>query len=95
MEHRSSSVLLVKVNPRSHKDQCISLEENLLKVRLRALPIEGKANEALIAFLASILAIPKSKISLRKGKSSKVKELLIQDLSPEELQSKLQLHLAS
>lgn len=80
---------LVKVTPRSHKDECFSFEENILKLRLRALPIKGDANKALIEFLSILLDKPKAKIFLCKGKTSRLKEVFIQDLSLSELNEKV------
>ena len=79
----------VKVTPRSHKDECLSFEENVLKIRLRALPIKGDANTALIDFLALVLEKPKTKISLCKGKTSRLKEVFVQDLSLFEIKEKI------
>ncbi len=79
----------VKVTPRSHKDECLSFEENILKLRLRALPVKGDANKALIDFLSILLDRPKTKIFLCKGKTSRLKEVFIQDLTPYEVREKI------
>jgi uncharacterized protein (TIGR00251 family) len=47
----------------------------LLKLRLVAPPVEGAANEALIAFLAKTLALRKADIAIRSGETSRVKIL--------------------
>ncbi|ESQ88483.1 hypothetical protein ABAC460_15735 [Asticcacaulis sp. AC460] len=46
-------------------------------MRVRAAPIEGRANEALIAFLAKTLGIPKSRLSLVAGDTSRLKQIEI------------------
>lgn len=48
-----------------------------LKVRVRAAPIEGRANDALIAFLAKTLGIPKARLSLVSGDTSRLKQIEI------------------
>jgi hypothetical protein len=47
----------------------------LLKLRLVAPPVEGAANEALIAFLAKTLSLRKADIAIRSGETSRVKIL--------------------
>lgn len=48
---------------------------SLLKLRLAAPPVEGAANEALIAFLAKTLSLRKADITIRSGETSRIKIL--------------------
>jgi uncharacterized protein (TIGR00251 family) len=50
-----------------------------LKIRVAAPPVEGKANEALIAYLAKALGVPRRAVSILKGESSREKLLLVAD----------------
>ena len=84
--NQDGCVLWVKVIPSAHRDELVSLETESLKIRLRASPMKGEANEALIRFLANSLKIGVSRIILRKGKTSRLKEVLIQGLSWEEVE---------
>jgi uncharacterized protein (TIGR00251 family) len=52
-----------------------------LKIAVQAPPIEGRANEALIAFLAHALSVPKSSIKLISGESSRSKVFLLRGVS--------------
>ena len=52
-----------------------------LKVAVHAPPIEGRANEALIAFLAESFAIPKSAVELISGESSRSKVFLLRGVT--------------
>ena len=61
----------------------------LLKVRVRARPIEGEANDALIRLLAKSLGVPKSSISVGRGGQSRSKMIVVQGLDDEELRSRL------
>jgi uncharacterized protein (TIGR00251 family) len=54
----------------------------LLKIAVNALPVEGRANEALIAFLAELFSLPKSAIELASGASSRNKVFLMRGVSP-------------
>jgi len=61
----------------------------VLKVRVRARPIEGEANDALIRLLAKTLGVPKSSISVGRGGQSRSKMIVVQGLDDEKLRSRL------
>jgi uncharacterized protein len=73
-------ILTVKVIPRARKNEIAGYENGVLKVRLHAVPEKGKANEELIDFLAEEFDLPKSSITLVKGKTSRLKHLKIEGL---------------
>ncbi|GAB4283392.1 MAG: DUF167 domain-containing protein [Oscillatoriaceae cyanobacterium] len=63
----------VKVKPNS-KQQKITLEpDGSLTVQLKSPPVDGKANQELIAILAEQFQVPKSQINIKLGHSSKTK----------------------
>jgi uncharacterized protein (TIGR00251 family) len=68
----------VKVLPRSSKNEICGTEDNVLKVKLTAPPVDGKANKALIALLSRKLGIPKKNIHLTSGHNAKIKTLQIE-----------------
>jgi uncharacterized protein len=51
-----------------------------LKVRVRAAPIEGRANTALIVYLSQVLGLPKSRLSLVAGDTARLKQIEITGL---------------
>lgn len=61
----------------------------VLKVRVRARPVEGEANAALVKLLAKTLGVPKSAVTLDRGGQSRTKMLSIEGLSEEDLKSRL------
>lgn len=67
--------LTVKILPNSKKSEIIGYENEILKIKIKAPPLEGKANEELIRFLSKKWKIPKSKIKIMKGLTSKIKIL--------------------
>ncbi len=69
--------MAVKVQPRSSKNQLAGEQEGALKIKLTAPPVDGEANQALIAFLSTCFKVPKKTISLLKGDSSRDKLLEI------------------
>jgi uncharacterized protein len=64
-----------------------------LKIAVQSPPIEGKANAALIAFLAQTFSIPKNKIELVTRGLSRSKVFLLRGLTLESTETKLALHL--
>jgi uncharacterized protein (TIGR00251 family) len=82
--------LAVKIIPRSSENKIVGfMGEGILKIKLTAPPVENQANEELILFLAKKLAIPKRNISIKSGQTSKLKQLLIDDLKQKDLDDKL------
>lgn len=73
--------LLVKLRivPNSSKNDII-LEDEFIKVKITAQPIENKANKALVEFISKTFKIPKTAIDIVKGDTSKDKTLLIKGL---------------
>ena len=67
----------VRIIPNASTNEIGGLEGRVWKIRLTAPPIEGKANEALIRFLAEVLDIAPSNISIVKGHGSKHKTIEI------------------
>jgi len=76
-------VLSLHIQPGAKKTEVVGLHGEALKVRLAAPPVDGKANEALIAFLADILGIAKARVSLVSGMTSRAKRLRISDYAAE------------
>jgi len=74
--------LAVRLTPRARRDAIGSIGEDadgrpVLAIRLAAPPVDGAANNALIAFLAKMLAIPKSSITIRSGETARRKMLFL------------------
>ncbi len=71
----------VRVMPRSSKDCVVGVYEDALKIRLTAAPLEGKANEACRAFLAKALGVPRSRVEIFSGHTSRNKVIRVCGLS--------------
>ncbi len=84
-------VFLVKVVPRSSKTALAGTLGGMLKVKLAAAPEKGKANEALIEFLADTLGVKKSTFKITSGQTSPVKTIQIEGISAETILQKLSL----
>ncbi len=83
--------LAVQVAPNAKQSEVTEVLADALKIRLKAQPIEGRANEELIRFLAASLKLPKSAIRLTHGGSSKRKllEIVKADADPAWLAAQL------
>ena len=79
--------LAVQVQPNAKKTEVMGVFDDALKIRLQAQPIDGKANDALIAFLAKRLSVPRKALTITHGLASrrKVIALMGQGWSPEAL----------
>jgi len=73
-------IIRVKIVPNSSKNDII-LEDEFIKIKITAQPIENKANKALIEFISKTFKIPKTSIELLKGETSKEKTLLLKTSS--------------
>lgn len=69
--------LTVHIQPGAKKTEVVGLHGEALKIRLHALPVEGKANAHLLAFLAKRLAVPKAAVTLVSGESSRAKRVSV------------------
>ena len=68
-------VIQIRIVPNSSKNEII-LEEEFVKVKITAQPVENKANNALVEFLSKQFKVPKTSIEILKGHTSKDKTLL-------------------
>ncbi|MBM3804397.1 MAG: DUF167 domain-containing protein [Acidimicrobiia bacterium] len=77
----------VRVQPNASKTGAGGRGGECLKIRIAAPPVDGKANEALIGFVARRLAVPKSSVQIRSGFSSRRKMMQVEGCSAEQFQS--------
>ncbi len=68
-------LIRIKIVPNSSKNDLI-IEDEFIKVKVTAQPIENKANKVLIEFLSKRFKVPKTCIEIVKGETSKEKTLL-------------------
>ncbi|MBI3261960.1 MAG: DUF167 domain-containing protein [Acidobacteria bacterium] len=85
----AGTLLRVRVIPRARKNEIAGVRNRALLVRLAARPVEGAANEALIAFLADLLGSPKRNVRLISGDRSRDKVVEIVGLVPDEVGRRL------
>ena len=80
----------LRIVPNASLDQIVGWHGEGLKIKLRAPALEGKANAALIDFLAPILGVKPRDLSLLSGEKSRNKRLAISGLSAEALRRRIE-----
>jgi len=68
----------IHVQPRASRNEIVGLHGAALKVRLQAPPVEGAANDALVALIADRLGLPKRAVRVVGGATSRAKTLEIE-----------------
>lgn len=87
--HERGAVLPVRAQPGARRDAILGEREGALRVSVTAAPDKGKANEAIVALLASALQCRRSQITLLTGPTSRAKSFLIEGITPEALAERL------
>lgn len=75
----------VRVQPRASRDEIAGEWEGALRVRLQAPPVDDRANEALIEFLARILKISRSAVRILSGERSRTKRVELSGVMPQQV----------
>lgn len=71
-------LLRLKVKPNSKSDSISIGNDGILRVRIHALPVDGKANKYLVKYLSNVFKLPKSAIEIVKGPGSSFKTISIE-----------------
>jgi uncharacterized protein len=79
----------VKVHPRARKNAITGVMGDVLKLALTAPPVEGRANEACTAFVAELLNVPRSSVTIAAGESSRQKLIRIAGVRAAHVEEKL------
>ena len=70
-------ILHLQIQPRSSKNQFCGINDEKLKLKITAPPVDGAANAACIEFLAKTLKVPKSRILIESGETARIKRVRI------------------
>lgn len=81
--------LSVHVTPRGGRDAVIGWSGSVLRVRLAAPPVDGRANEALVRFLAGVAGVPPAKVRLTGGERSRDKRVTFDGVDRAALRERL------
>lgn len=92
IEEGEGGVLLrLRVTPNGRRNEVQGVVDHLLKIRLNAPPVEGKANQALRKYLADLLDLSLSAVTLLRGDTSRTKTVHLRGRSADDIRKRLKL----
>ncbi|HTB80844.1 MAG TPA: DUF167 domain-containing protein [Opitutaceae bacterium] len=85
----SPCLLAVKILPGASRNEICGWLGETLKVKLTAPPVDGRANDALVEFLAEKLGLPRRSVALTRGETARQKVVRIDGLTLTEARARL------
>jgi uncharacterized protein (TIGR00251 family) len=85
----NGATFAVKIHPRARKNAVTGELGDALKLSLTAPPVEGRANQACIEFLANLLNLPHSSVTIASGQSSRSKVIRVSGISADAVRKRL------
>ena len=82
-------VVPVFAQPRASRSKVMGIHDGMLKIALAAPPVDGAANKALIKFVAKLLGVSKSAVTLVSGDSGRRKRLSVEGMTVQEVVRRL------
>ncbi|AJE03965.1 DUF167 domain-containing protein [Geobacter pickeringii] len=76
-EAADSATFSVHVQPRASKNELCGVQGDALKLRLTSPPVEGEANRLCVEFIAKLLRVPKSAVTIVAGERSRHKTIRV------------------
>jgi len=86
-ETQKGLVIQVRVLPRSSRCELVGIQDGALKIKLTSPPLEGKANDECVRFLADQLKIRKSQVEIVAGHKARTKTVALAGLKKTDLQT--------
>ncbi len=84
----AGATFAVKLHPRARKNAITGDLDGALKLALTAPPVDGKANQACVEFLANLLSVPRSSITIASGLTSRRKVIRVSGVTAEEVRKR-------
>jgi uncharacterized protein (TIGR00251 family) len=82
-------IIKILVQPRSSRNKVAGVQEDHLKLKLTAPPVEDAANQMCQSYLAGLLGVPRRKVQIISGHKSRRKRFSVEGLTQEEVRRKL------
>ena len=87
VQHHGATVRFrVRLQPRASRNEIVGVIDGALRVRLHAPPVDGAANEALVAFLAERLAVSRRGVRIVTGATSRTKMIEVDGVTSADVQ---------
>jgi uncharacterized protein (TIGR00251 family) len=83
------ALLNVRLQPRAKRDEVVGERAGAVVIRVTAPPVDGKANAALCTFVAKILKISSSRVTVVRGQTSRYKVLRVEGVAQDALRAAL------
>jgi len=84
-----SALIEVRLQPRGSRDELLGLRDGVLRAKVTAPPVDGRANEALCRLIAKRVGVPPSRVGVVRGERSRDKVVRVEGLGDEELRRAL------
>ena len=79
----------MQIQPNARRNEVLGFEDGVLRVKIAAPPVKGKANKELVDFLSGLLGVSKGSITIEKGLTSRRKLVVIEGLSQAQILERL------
>jgi uncharacterized protein (TIGR00251 family) len=86
---KGGAIITIQVQPKASKSECVGLHGDALKIRVTAPPVDGRANEAVLAFLAKRLKVAPSTLAIHAGAGGRHKRVLCTTLNAADVLARL------
>lgn len=83
-------LIRLHVQPKASKNRIVGLHDGCLKMAVAAPPVEGKANKAVVKFLAEVFGIPAREVTVKSGLQSRKKVVVVKALDATEIRYMLE-----
>ncbi len=94
-EKGGDTTVSIHVQPKSSRNRVAGLHGDRLKICITAPPVDGKANTAVVNFMAKLFNVPKSSVSIKSGHQSRSKVLLIRGVPTDSIKGIIEQHISS
>ena len=84
-ESKGKVLLSVRVQPRSRQNAIVGVRDNFLQLKVNVPPVDGAANEAVVALLEKAMDLPKSTFSVQQGSKSREKSVKVEHVTTEDV----------
>jgi hypothetical protein len=84
-----SALLSIRVQPRAKRDEVVGERAGAIVIRLKAPPVDGKANAALIEFIANAANLPRSRVEIVRGATAREKVVRVAGIAERDLRRAL------
>ncbi len=86
-ETESGVIIHIRVVPRSAKCEIAGIQDEALKLKITAPPVEGQANAECIRFLSDVLKVRKNQVTIISGHKSKKKTVAIEGIGKKDIEA--------